>query len=167
MSEEAAVKAEPTLRTPRPGDGHNIWELAQGSDLDINSPYLYMLWCRDFASTTVLAEDYDGLCGFLIAYARPQDTETLFIWQTAVDPRQKGRRLAPGMLEYVVGDKYQFVECTVASSNTGSDEFLMAFAESRGASVDRTPLLGAELFPREHGQEDLFRIGPIPRRAKA
>ncbi len=167
MPEEIAVKAEAILRAPRPGDGHNIWKFVQARSLDINSSYLYMLWCRDFAGTTVIAEDAEGLCGFLIAYARPQDTDVLFIWQTTVDPRQQARRLELRMLEYVVGDKYQFVECTVTPNNNGSNGFLTAFAESRGASVDQAQLFAAELFPPEHGREDIFRIGPIPRRAKA
>ncbi|WP_230987146.1 diaminobutyrate acetyltransferase [Mycolicibacter heraklionensis] len=45
------------LRTPTVADGPALWQIAVDSaTLDVNSPYAYLLWCRDFASTSVVAE---------------------------------------------------------------------------------------------------------------
>jgi L-2,4-diaminobutyric acid acetyltransferase len=163
----ADLSSTTTLRTPRLDDGRKMWELARDSgSLDLNSPYMYTLWCRDFASTAAVAEDTAGMCGFIIAYARPEHLDTLFIWQAAVHHRQRGRRLAVRMLEQIVGDKFRFIECTVTPTNAASDKFLSTFAASRSGAVERAPLFGAELFPDGHDPEDLFRIGPISRRAE-
>lgn len=50
-----------TLDTPRVEDGAAIWRIARDSKaLDLNSSYSYLLWCRDFAATSVVARDADG-----------------------------------------------------------------------------------------------------------
>lgn len=52
--DEAGVR----LDTPRIEDGAAIWRIARDSgSLDLNSSYSYLLWCRDFADTTVVARD--------------------------------------------------------------------------------------------------------------
>ncbi|WP_219632572.1 hypothetical protein [Haloechinothrix aidingensis] len=81
------------LRGPQPTDGQDVWELArEAGTLDLNSPGFYTLWCRDFASTTVLAEDSYGLCGFLLAYTKSAGPDTLFVVQAAVDSRMRARQ---------------------------------------------------------------------------
>ncbi|MFE3738731.1 diaminobutyrate acetyltransferase, partial [Streptomyces sp. NPDC059134] len=43
-----------TIDAPRVEDGAAIWRIARDSEvLDLNSSYSYLLWCRDFAATSV------------------------------------------------------------------------------------------------------------------
>ncbi len=44
------------VRTPTPEDGADLWRIAKGTGvLDVNTPYAYLLWTRDFAETSVIA----------------------------------------------------------------------------------------------------------------
>ena len=64
-----------TLGAPTSGDGARLWELARDSGgLDLNSPYSYLLWCRDFAATSVAARSGDEVVGFIT-------------WRTGLPPR--------------------------------------------------------------------------------
>src|SRR6185312_3847202 len=85
-----------TLDTPRVEDGAAIWRIARDSKtLDLNSSYSYLLWCRDFAATSVVARDAEGgPVGFITGYIRPDRPETLVVWQVAVDQAWRGRGLA-------------------------------------------------------------------------
>lgn len=62
------------LDTPRVDDGAAIWRIARDSEvLDLNSSYSYLLWCRDFAATSVVARGADGEpVGFVTGYLRPE-----------------------------------------------------------------------------------------------
>ena len=72
------------LDTPRVDDGAAFWRIARDSRvLDLNSSYSYLLWCRDFAATSVVARDGNGdPVGFITGYVRPQQEQTLLIWQS-------------------------------------------------------------------------------------
>ncbi|WP_308217070.1 hypothetical protein [Streptomyces noursei] len=48
-------------------------------DLDTNSPYFSLLWCRDFAATSVVARDGDTSCGFVTGFTRPRQPDTLYM----------------------------------------------------------------------------------------
>ena len=86
------------LRLDHPGveDGAAIWRIARDSrTLDLNSSYSYLLWCRDFAGTSVVARDAGGEpVGFVTGYFRPERPHTLVVWQVAVDASQPRRRPA-------------------------------------------------------------------------
>lgn len=147
---------------PRVDEGPSLWNLARESRaLDVNSPYFYALWCRDFAASSVVVRSTEGIHGFTLAFARPGDPETLFVWQTAVAAAHQGQGLARRMVDYLAGHRFRFVEATVTPDNTASDRFLSAFARARGATLERTLLFGEELFPVGHAPEELLRIGPL------
>src|SRR4051794_41966070 len=79
------------LEAPGGDDGHEMWRLARDTQvLDVNSPYSYLLWCRDFADSSVVARDGDRLSGFITGYIRPRSADTLFVWQVAVDQAYRG-----------------------------------------------------------------------------
>ncbi|MET0797106.1 MAG: GNAT family N-acetyltransferase, partial [Rhodococcus sp. (in: high G+C Gram-positive bacteria)] len=82
------------FRKPQISDGVRLWEIARDSRvLDLNSSYSYVLWCRDFAATTVVS-DIDGRAvGFVTGYIRQDAPRTLFVWQVAVDADQRGKGL--------------------------------------------------------------------------
>ena len=155
------------LDHPHPGDGGALWRLARDSrTLDVNSPYSYLLWCRDHGATSVVARDGDGgVCGFVTGYLRPSAPDTLFVWQVAVADDHRGRGLAGRMLAWLADGKPQgrFLEATVTPGNTASTRLFEAFARERGAVLRRSGLFAAEDFPEPgHEPEVLFRIGPFP-----
>ena len=93
-----------SFRQPTVADGTRLWEIARDSRvLDLNSSYSYVLWCRDFAPTSIVAADEDGRAvGFVTGYIRPANPATLFVWQVAVDADQRGKGLAGKMLRRLV-----------------------------------------------------------------
>lgn len=159
----------PKLEAPNLDDAPRLWEIARDSGvLDVNSPYTYALWCRDFAQTSVVARGGDGdVFGFITGYVRPEDPGTLFVWQVAVDAERRGLGLAGRMLGYL-GDQLpdfgcDHVEATVTPDNIASTKMFESFARSRGARLERHELFGEDAFPDEveHDPEVLFRIGPV------
>ncbi|MFG2000238.1 diaminobutyrate acetyltransferase [Spirillospora sp. NPDC048911] len=162
--EDSKVRlSEPSLE-----DGRELWRMARESQvLDVNSPYSYTLWCRDFAGTSVVARSGDEACGFITGYVRPQQPDTFFVWQVAVDRAHRGRGLARRMLDEL-GDRMaargcRYLEATVTPANTASTAMFESFARDQGCALARRPLFGSEHFPPGHGHdpEVLFRIGPL------
>ncbi|MEV0620899.1 diaminobutyrate acetyltransferase [Nonomuraea sp. NPDC050404] len=167
MSSAHASSTE-TLEPPRLEDGQELWRIARDSkSLDLNSPYSYLLWCRDFATTSVVARADGGVRGFVTGFVRPRDPQTLFVWQVAVDEQWRGRALAGRMLGYLAGTGCRFIEATITPDNLASDRLFTAFARDRGAHLERRPLLGEELFPTGHQAEVLYRIGPLDQAAQS
>ncbi|WP_326599693.1 diaminobutyrate acetyltransferase [Streptomyces sp. NBC_01803] len=158
-----------TLDSPRPGDGAAIWRIARDSRvLDLNSSYSYLLWCRDYAHTSLVARDADGVpVGFITGYTRPRVPRTLLIWQVAVDHGRRGHGLAAAMLDALTrratGELgVRAVETTVTPDNAASDRLFASFAERHRAPLTREVLFEAAAFPeRGHQPEVLYRIGPL------
>ncbi|WP_404819345.1 diaminobutyrate acetyltransferase [Streptomyces marincola] len=158
-----------TLDTPRLDDGADLWRLARDSRvLDLNSSYSYLLWCRDYARTSIVARDAAGVpVGFITGYTRPQAPSTLLVWQVAVDGGQRGRGLAAAMLDALARRTgrelgVNMIETTVTPDNTASNRLFASFAARHDAAVEREVLFDAGVFPeRGHQPEVLYRIGPI------
>lgn len=142
-----------------------MWRIAVDSRvLDVNSSYSYLLWCRDFAATSIVA-DVDGeAAGFVTAYRRPDRPDTLMVWQVAVGPEHRARGLATQMLDHLVGrmtPAVDHVETTITPDNRASIALFTSFAESRDARVECEPVFLESHFPDGHQTELLFRIGPL------
>jgi L-2,4-diaminobutyric acid acetyltransferase len=163
------------LDAPRVDDGAAIWRIARDSQvLDLNSSYSYLLWCRDFAATSVVARGRDDEpVGFVTGYLRPESPETLVVWQVAVDHAQRGRGLAATLLDGLTARVaaafgVRHVETTITPDNVASNRLFTSYAERHGAPVDREVLFDAGLFPDNgHKPEVLYRIGPLADRAAA
>jgi L-2,4-diaminobutyric acid acetyltransferase len=156
-------EALPRLTEPDTADGRELWRIARDSEtLDLNSPYAYTLWCRDFADTSVVAHGADGPCGFITGYLRPQRPDTLFVWQVAVDRSHRGQGLARRMLDSLTAGR-RYVEATVTPGNEPSTRLFESFARDHGAGLTRSPLFTEDHFPASHEAEVLFRIGPLAR----
>ena len=156
------------LSVPTPADGPLMWELAdQAGGLDVNSKYAYLLWCRDFAATSVVARSGDRLAGFITGYRRPDAPDTLFVWQVAVGPAFRRRGLASRMLDHLVDTSrpsgVSFVESTVTPDNKASLHLFESFASARGADLTRDVLFSEHELGSDHGPEVLHRIGPLTR----
>jgi len=114
------------LREPSARDGAEVWRLVRRAGrLDVNTPYCYLMMCDLFRSSCVVAEAGDGrIAGFLSALVLPERPDTLFVWQAAVDPDHRGKRVGKSMLAELVNRSYlvpiRYVEATVSPSNTAS-----------------------------------------------
>ncbi|MBP2365426.1 diaminobutyrate acetyltransferase [Pseudonocardia parietis] len=158
--------------SPVPADGVDMWRLAvESQTLDANSRYAYVLWCRDFADTSVIARRSDGLAvGYVTGYLRPQAGNTLLIWQVCVDPVARGAGLAGRLLDAVWDQAVATagadrMETTVTPDNESSIRLFTSFARRHHTSIEREDLFGPDLLGDAHEPEHLYRIGPIARSA--
>jgi len=157
------------IENPTKADGASLWRIARDSQkLDLNSPYAYMLWCRDFADTSVVARVDGNAVGFVIAYRRPGASDTALVWQVAVDASQRGKGLAGALLDNLytrlVADGVRYLETTITPDNKASIRLFTSFAERWGAQLETTELFSSADFPddgTQHEREDLYRIGPL------
>lgn len=164
-----AAPADLLIERPATTDGAALWRLAKESKtLDLNSSYSYLLWCRDFAGTSVVARGADGEpVGFVTGYLRPDRPRTLLVWQVAVDPAHRGHGIAAKLLDgltarLVAEHGITGMETTITPGNTASERLFTSFAERHGAQVTREVLFPAELFTDgPHDPEVLYRIGPL------
>jgi len=163
------------LRSPRISDAARIWEIVRDSQvLDLNTSYAYLLWCRDFAASSVVAEVDGRVGGFITGYLRPDSPSTVFVWQVAVDADQRGRGLGVAMLDHLVdavttdngnnkGSGVRELETTVSPDNTASVAMFASLARRRGAEMTKSSLFEPDVFPDSHAAEDLYRIAPLAR----
>jgi L-2,4-diaminobutyric acid acetyltransferase len=166
------------IEQPHIEDGVALHRLAAETKvLDVNSRYAYLLWCRDFASSSVVArqpakgpKDAD-IVGFISGYRRPDEPTTLLVWQVAVAERARGQGLAGRMLDTLFDQvaaqaPADHLETTITPDNEASIALFTAFAKRRGAQVHKTELFDSELLSAshdaEHEPENKYRIGPIP-----
>lgn len=159
-------RTNPVIRHPVAADGAAMWRLARDSRvLDLNSSYSYLLWCRDFRTTSVVAEMSGSVAGFVTGYVRPAARDTLFIWQVAVEDRHRGRGMGVAMLDRlldsVAGQGVSKLETTVSPDNKASIAMFAALARRRGARLTAHTLFESNDFPDRHAAEDLYRIVPM------
>jgi L-2,4-diaminobutyric acid acetyltransferase len=171
-------KQEFTLRCPTVDDGVRIWRLVRETGvLDENSVYAYLLLCRDFSRTSLVAECRSQLAGFVTAYRLPQRPQVLFVWQIGVSQFARRQGLALKMLSELVArnraaavarseadmSAIKFVEATVAPSNSASRRLFDAFAAKLGAPLKMLDGFSEAHFPPGgHEAEPLICIGPLP-----
>jgi len=148
---------------PVRGDGAQLWEVARAAGgLDVNTSYAYVLWVRDFSATTAVARDGERVAAYCTGYLRPDEPDTFFVWQVAVDPEYRRRGLGLALLdELVTRTGARALEATVTPGNDASQRLFAAFAASRGAELRLTPLFEASDFPDEHDPEALLRLSPF------
>lgn len=133
--------------------------------LDVNSSYVYLLWCRDFARSSVVARVDGEVVGFVTGYLRPDAPDTLVVWQVAVDASQRGggvaAKLLGNLLDRVLMRGVRYLETTITADNAASIKLFSALARDRSAELACTELFTPQLFPDAHDAEDLYRIGPF------
>ena len=159
-----------SFRTPTLLDASEIWRLtAESGVLDLNSRYSYLLWCRDFSETCVLACRDAQVVGFVTAYRPPPRPASVFVWQIAVAEEARGQGIAADLLHALLSlpacRDAAFLEATVTPSNNASRRLFQSFAESQNAACHIERGFTVAMFGGEddHEQEDLFRIGPLRR----
>lgn len=154
------------IECPVPGDGAALWRVARDSQkLDLNSSYAYLMWCHDFADTSIVARAAGEVVGFVMGYRRQRAPESVVVWQVAVDGSQRGKGLAGRMLDTMytrlVEDGTRYLETTITPDNTASIRLFSAFAERWDAALEKSELFAVTDFPDEHEAEEHYRIGPL------
>jgi hypothetical protein len=77
------------LRPPTPTDGAPIASLAWEIDgLDRNSSYAYLLWCRDFATTSVVAVCRAFERGLLVETSGPEGEVVKLMPPLTIEPEE-------------------------------------------------------------------------------
>jgi L-2,4-diaminobutyric acid acetyltransferase len=154
------------FRNPVIDDGAAIWNLVSASGvLDPNSPYLYLLLCKDFADTCIVAMRDDQLMGFATGYRPPHRENVIFLWQVGVDAAARGQGLGKRLVAHFLRNDgargASVLETTVAPSNEASRALFRGIARDLDAGCDVQPCFRASQFPGAgHEDEELFRIGP-------
>jgi L-2,4-diaminobutyric acid acetyltransferase len=156
-----------SFRKPELSDGAAIQQLIQDAPpLDVNSTYAYLLLCLHFRDTCVVAEQNGQLAGFISAYVPPRHPDVLFVWQVAVHPSARGKRLGAAMLtELLARDAVapvRVVETTVSPDNAASRRMFARLADDLHAPLEEQALFPPTLFGgADHDDERLLRIGPF------
>ncbi|MBW3599392.1 MAG: diaminobutyrate acetyltransferase [Planctomycetes bacterium] len=167
MTELDGPTTGPAFRKPTISDGAPLWRLVREIDvLDDNSCYVYLLLCRDFADTCLVAEFQGALVGFVTGYVPPTRPDSIFVWQVGVAPQARRRGIAQQLLLQLVaseaGRRAQYLEATVSPSNAASRRLFQAAADALGAPLNVHRGFDRDHFAgQDHEEEELIRIGPL------
>ncbi|WP_240941676.1 diaminobutyrate acetyltransferase [Paenibacillus sp. HB172176] len=162
--------AKPQLhyRKPSARDGGSVWELIRDAKtLDLNSSYSYLMLCDMFQDTCCLAETGEELAGFVSAFRKPSDPNTLFVWQIGVSSAQRGKGIGKGLIKALLSRPenadISFMEATIGPDNIASRQLFMSLSNELGGSCNMSEHFDSTMFPGEkkHDDELLFRIGPL------
>ena len=157
------------LRTPTLSDGMDVYRLIERCPpLDANSSYCNFLQCGHFAQTSVAAEMNGEIVGFISAYQKPDQTNTLFVWQVAVDEKARGQGLASKMLQHILQrpqcQSVNHLETTITEDNKGSWALFERLAKTLSAELNSSIWLDKQKhFDGLHDSEALVTIGPFNR----
>jgi L-2,4-diaminobutyric acid acetyltransferase len=158
-----------TFRVPRTEDGAAVWRLIGSCEpLDDNSLYCNLLQCDHFADTCVAAEraSDSALVGWVSGYLLPDDPQTLFVWQVAVDESAQGQGVAGKMLSALMereacADVHR-LKTTITRDNAASWALFRSFARRQGGELRSEPYFRKnDHFDGAHVTEHLVTI-PLP-----
>lgn len=153
-----------TYRTPRTEDGSDVWRLIQSCEpLDENSLYCNLLQCDHFGDTCVVAECDGAVVGWVSGYIVPDEPDTVFVWQVAVDASVQGRGVGKAMLnallEREVCADVRRLKTTITADNEASWALFGSLARRRGGSMKREPYFRKDAhFDGEHATEHMVTI---------
>lgn len=152
------------FRAPRAEDGPDVRRLISSCrPLDENSLYCNLLQCDHFGETCVAAERDGRLVGWISGYILPDDPDTLFIWQVAVDPKVQGtglgKRMLAVLMERDVCENVSNLKTTITDDNDASWALFSSFARTRGGAMRRVPHFHSDAhFDGEHDTEHMVTI---------
>jgi L-2,4-diaminobutyric acid acetyltransferase len=160
------------LGAPTLADAPAVCELVANSQvLDANSLYCYLLLCRDFSDTCVVARVGSALAGFVTSYRPPARADTVFIWQIGVAEgfRRQGiaKRLLRALLSRPSCRSVRYLEATVTPSNAASQRLFQKLADDLEVPIRVEREFTAEMFGGGNHEEELrIRIGPLADKGK-
>jgi L-2,4-diaminobutyric acid acetyltransferase len=167
-NENSRKRNEIVFRYPKIQDGKYFWEIAKASKtLDVNSAYHYLIMCRHFGRTCIAAEKQGRIIGFVTAYIPTDSPDTIFIWQVAVNEKERGQGLGAHMLLNVFKNvktlSVKNLDATITPSNQASIKLFTAVARKLKApfEFEKEFFSEANFGQNAHEPEILFHIGPI------
>lgn len=152
------------FRKPQRADGDSIYNLiADCPPLDMNSSYCNFLQSTHFSKTSILVEQRGKIAGFISGYLKPDQQNTLFIWQVAVSARFRGYGLAFRMLTELLTRKelgdVKTVETTITEDNKASWALFKKLDEMNSNAGQISTFLNEKThFKGKHDTEYLYRI---------
>ncbi len=164
-----SAKSACQIRSATTNDAPKIWRLVHDSGvLDPNSAYLYLLLCRDFADTCLVAYQDDSLAGFVTGYRLPTDTSVLFVWQVGVAQNAQRQGIASTLLNELLQRcdpaTLSAIEATVAPSNSASRSLFESLARKFNVPLIDVPSEGftkSDFPPGDHEDEPRIRINLV------
>ncbi|PMH26507.1 diaminobutyrate acetyltransferase [Vibrio sp. 10N.286.49.C2] len=153
-----------TFSEPTGQDGNDIFRLiAACPPLDVNSSYCNFLQSTHFSRTCILARTEGEIAGFISGYRKPDDLNTLFIWQVAVSPNYRGRGLAFSMIDALLNRNelagVSAIETTITENNDASWALFKKIDKQHGQRGRVSTFLDEKIhFKGEHDTELLYRI---------
>lgn len=156
-----------TFKMPIVEQGQDIWQLIKNTkNLDLNSAYSYLMLCKYFADTCVVAQSEEKVVGFISAFHPPNQPDVLFVWQVAVDSSFRRYGLGLNMLKHLLTRtsclKVRYLEMTVNPSNKAAYSLYYKLADELNTSCEETICFPSWLFPgAQHEDEVMLRIGPL------
>ncbi|WP_321390286.1 diaminobutyrate acetyltransferase [Emcibacter sp.] len=161
------MTSEYQLRKPEQRDAVAVNDLiGRCEPLDRNSLYCNLLQCSHFAETCVLAEDDEGVAGFISAYMPPQTNNSIFVWQVAVDERARGAGLGKKMLMEILTRPrcrpVNWLQTTITDDNAASWGLFSSLARELNTQMQKKEFFDRDRdFQGRHDSEFLAEIGPF------
>src|SRR5690625_7976148 len=94
--------------------------------LDVNSSYSYLMWGKYFSKSSIVAEIDHELIGFVTGFLQPNSPNSLFVWQIAVDPKHRGKKLATRLIDTLLDEQKSsdvcYAEAAVTANNIPSSK---------------------------------------------
>lgn len=152
------------IRSPTVRDAADIWRLVRDCDvLDTNSCYAYLLVCRDFCDTSLVATSAGQVVGFVAGYVPPGRPDVVFVWQVGVGPRARKQGVAKALLHALVATAarrgIRYLEATVTPSNAASMRLFRSVSEDLNGEFRVTDGFSQDDFgSSEHEPEQAIRI---------
>lgn len=151
------------LRVPKKDDAKDIYNLVKDTNvLDVNSEYLYLLQTTHFKEYCCVATMDDVVVGFVSGYLIPDQEDTLFIWQVAVDDKARGNGLAGKMIVEIVQREslkdVKTIHTTVSPSNSSSYRLFEKLSKQYGVSFESETMFEINDFNNAHEDEVLYKI---------
>lgn len=152
---------------PHETDGPDIWRLVKDTDnLDLNSAYSYLMLCKYFPDTCVVARYGNKITGFVSAFRPPNRPGIIFVWQVAVARSRRSKGLGTALLKKLLERDacadISFLETTITPSNIPSQSLFRKLAREFDTHCIVSECFSKELFPLDsHEKELMFTIGPI------
>ncbi|KJY82133.1 2,4-diaminobutyric acid acetyltransferase [Vibrio galatheae] len=149
---------------PKAEDGDDVYKLiANCPPLDVNSSYCNFLQATHFSQTCILVRYKGEVAGFASAYRKPQQPNTLFVWQVAVSSKCRGLGLASQMIEKLLARKHlsdiTAVETTITQDNQASWALFKKLDAHNGQHGHISTFLDENThFKGKHDTEYLYHI---------
>lgn len=158
-------KSEIKISKPCKEQGKKIYELVKSTKvLDVNSEYLYLLQTTHFSDICSVATYEDKVVGFVSGYMIPNEPNTLFIWQVAVDSDFRGNDLARRLIMHIIQREQlnvNYLHTTVSPSNSASIRVFEKVANHYETQMSSMKFFEAGDFINQHEEEVLYKIGPF------